>query len=51
MAVKTIATRLVLDGEAEYRAKLKNINAELALQKSELEKIQAQYKKIGRAHV
>ena len=44
MAVKTIATRLVLDGEAEYRAKLKNINAELALQKSELEKIQAQYK-------
>ena len=44
MAVKTIATRLVLDGEAEYRAKLKNINAELSLQKSELEKIQAQYK-------
>ena len=25
MAVKTIATRLVLDGEAEYRAKLKKI--------------------------
>lgn len=44
MATRTITTKLVLDGEAEYRAKLKNINAELALQKSELEKIQAQYK-------
>lgn len=44
MATRTITTKLVLDGEAEYRAKLKNINAELALQKSELEKIQAQYR-------
>lgn len=44
MATRTIATKLVLDGEAEYRAKLKNINAELALQKSELEKVQAQYR-------
>lgn len=44
MATRTIATKLELSGEAEYRAKLKNINAELALQKSELEKIQAQYK-------
>lgn len=44
MATRTISTKLVLDGEAEYRAKLKNINAELALQKSELEKVQAQYR-------
>lgn len=44
MAARTISTKLVLDGEAEYRAKLKNINAELALQKSELEKVQAQYR-------
>ena len=44
MVTRTITTRLALEGEAEYRAKLKNINAELALQKSELEKIQAQYK-------
>lgn len=44
MSTRTIATKLVLDGEAEYRAKLKNINAELALQKSELEKVQAQYR-------
>ena len=44
MATRTITTKLVLDGEAEYRAKVKNINAELALHKSELEKVQAQYK-------
>lgn len=44
MATRTITTKLALDGEAEYRAKVKNINAELALHKSELEKVQAQYK-------
>ena len=44
MAQRTISTKLALDGEAEYRAKLKNINAELSLHKSELEKVQAQYK-------
>lgn len=44
MAVRTITTKLALDGEAEYRAKLKNLNADLALHKSELEKIQAEYK-------
>ncbi len=44
MAPRTITTKLELSGEAEYRAKLKNINAELALQKSELERIQAQYR-------
>lgn len=44
MATRTISTKLALDGEAEYKAKLKNINAELALHKSELEKAQVQYK-------
>lgn len=44
MATRTITTKLALDGEAEYKAKLKNINAELSLHKSELEKVQAQYK-------
>ena len=44
MATRTITTKLVLDGEAEYRARVKNINAELALHKSELEKVQAQHK-------
>ncbi len=44
MATRTITTKLALDGETEYKAKLKNINAELSLHKSELEKVQAQYK-------
>ena len=44
MAVRTITTKLALDGEAEYKAKIKNINAELSLHKSQLEKVQAQYK-------
>lgn len=44
MAVRTITTKLALDGEAEYRAKIKNLNADLALHKSELERVQAQYK-------
>lgn len=43
MATRTITTKLALDGEAEYRAKIKNINAELALHKSELEKVKAKY--------
>lgn len=43
MATRTITTKLALDGEAEYRAKIKNINAELALHKSELAKVKAQY--------
>ena len=41
---RTISTRFAIDGEAKYKAKLKSINAELALHKSELEKVQAQYK-------
>ena len=44
MATRTITTKLALDGEAEYKAKIKNINSELALHKSELAKVQAQYK-------
>lgn len=44
MATRTISTRLVLEGEAEYRAQLKNVNAELALQRSELEKVESQYR-------
>lgn len=44
ISTRTISTKLALEGEAEYRAKIKNINAELGLYKSELEKVQAQYK-------
>lgn len=44
MATRTISTKLALDGEAEYKAALKNINAELTLHKTELEKVQAEYK-------
>ena len=44
MATRTITTKIALEGEAEYRAKIKNLNADLALHKSELEKIQAEYK-------
>lgn len=44
MATRTISTRLVLEGEAEYRAQLKNVNAELALQRSELEKVESQHR-------
>lgn len=43
MATRTITTKLALEGEAEYRAAIKNINAELSLHKSELEKVQAKY--------
>jgi len=41
---RTITTRLAIEGESEYKAKIKNINAELSLHKSELEKVQAEYK-------
>ena len=43
MATRIISTKLVLEGEAEYKAQLKNVNNELALQKSELEKVRSQY--------
>ena len=44
MATRTITTKLALDGEAEYKAKIKNINSELAVYKSELERVEAKYK-------
>lgn len=44
MATRTITTKLAIEGEAEYRAAIKNINAELSLHKSELKKVEAQYK-------
>lgn len=44
MGARTITTKLALDGEAEYKAKIKNINSELAVYKSELEKVEAKYK-------
>ena len=44
MATRTITTKLALEGEAEYRAKIKNINSELAVYKSELERVEAKYK-------
>lgn len=43
MATRTITTRLMLE-DAEYKSKLKSINADLSLHKSELEKVSAQYK-------
>ncbi|WP_434310480.1 phage tail tape measure protein [Hominifimenecus sp. rT4P-3] len=36
MATETISTRIILEGEAEYRRKLKDINAQYSLLKSEL---------------
>jgi len=43
MSARTITTRLALEGESEYKSKIKNLNTELALHKSQLEKVQAQY--------
>ena len=43
MATRTITTKLALDGEAEYKAKLQSINAEIRVHKSELERVQAEY--------
>lgn len=40
---KTIKTTFALDGDAEYTAKIKKINAQLGLYKSELSKVDAQY--------
>ena len=41
---RNTSTRIVLEGEAEYRAALKNINQEYRLCKSELEKLDAAFK-------
>ena len=43
MATRTISTKLQLDGEAEYRASLKNINSELGTLKSELKLTESQF--------
>lgn len=43
MAQRTISTKLQLDGEAEYRASLKNINSELGTLKSELKLTESQF--------
>ena len=43
MATRTISTKLQLDGEAEYRASLKNINSELGTLKSDLKLTESQF--------
>ena len=41
---RNTSTRIVLEGEAEYRAVLKNINQEYSLTKSELEKVNSAFR-------
>lgn len=43
MATRVISTKLQLDGEAEYRASLKNINFELGKLKSDLKLTESQF--------
>ena len=43
MATRTITTKLALSGDAEYRASIKAINAELGLHRSALERVTAEY--------
>lgn len=43
MATRTISTRLAVEGEAEYRASLKNINSELNTLKSELKLTESEF--------
>ena len=43
MATRVISTKLELDGEAEYRASLKNINSELGKLKSDLKLTESQF--------
>ena len=43
MATRVISTKLQLDGEAEYRASLKNINSELGTLKSDLKLTESQF--------
>ena len=43
MASKTISTRLVIEGESEYRQSVSNINSSLGVLKSELSKVKAEY--------
>lgn len=41
---RTINTKLKLEGEAEYRASVKNINSELSAMKSELAAVESKYR-------
>lgn len=43
MATRTISTRFAVDGEAEYKASLKNINSELGTLKSELKLVESEF--------
>lgn len=43
MATRTIATKLALEGEGEYKNSLKNINSELGTLKSELKLVESEY--------
>lgn len=43
MATRTITTKLALDGETEYKAKLQSVNAEIRVHQSELERVRAEY--------
>lgn len=43
MATRTITTKLALDSETEYKAKLQSVNAEIRVHQSELERVRAEY--------
>lgn len=43
MATRTIATKLAVEGEAAYKASLKNINSELGTLKSELKLVESEF--------
>lgn len=43
MATRTISTRLAVEGEAAYKASLKNINSELGTLKSELKLVESEF--------
>lgn len=43
MATRTIATKLALEGEGEYKRSLKNINSELGALKSELKLVESEF--------
>lgn len=43
MATRTISTKLAVEGEAAYKASLKNINSELGTLKSELKLVESEF--------
>jgi len=43
MATRTIATKLAVEGEAEYKKSLKNINSEIGTLKSELKLVESEF--------